>query len=354
MSHPARRRWQGLFIEPFHSATACNCHGVWSGPRCRLRIRPMRARGLRLLLVALCTLVSAPIPSGAQPSARLTAAVVKVLGGDSIEAQVGDRVETVRYLGVRAAESSLGRTAAEFNRRLVEGQTVVLQLVGESYAQDLALLERQRRDRTEERANGGLIPGLARVSRNQRLDLSADASRQTGTLPVGHPDAVRPEVPVRVRGVEQPGDQDRGASAEEPEDAGGSDRMGEKRLAGAAEATGEEPRRELITARHAGDLGVSVAALEQHVVELDIGLRRSEQSIGLNRDTPPPLYRGARGRFAPRPRAATRPARCRSGIRARASIEPGAASARRRHHVQALSCRLRFGSLAGSCHLSWK
>lgn len=88
----------------------------------------MGARCLPLFLIALCTLVSAPIPSGAQPPARLTAAVVKVLGGDSIEARVGDRLESVRYLGVRAAESSLGRTAAEVNRRLVDGQTVELEL----------------------------------------------------------------------------------------------------------------------------------------------------------------------------------------------------------------------------------
>jgi len=62
--------------------------------------------------------------------------VVSIVDGDTIKVRIGDRTETVRYIGMNApelhhptkGEEPGGREAAEANRKLVEGQTVRLEL----------------------------------------------------------------------------------------------------------------------------------------------------------------------------------------------------------------------------------
>lgn len=66
----------------------------------------------------------------------LTGLVVHVIDGDTITVQLGGRMEKVRYGGINAPEVARfmrgpepgGTDASEMNRRLVEGQTVRLEL----------------------------------------------------------------------------------------------------------------------------------------------------------------------------------------------------------------------------------
>jgi micrococcal nuclease len=73
-------------------------------------------------------------PAGAQ---TLFGAVVRVVDGDTIHVQLGDRVEKVRYIGMNTpethhptrAEEPGGREAKpRFNRQLVDGQRARLEL----------------------------------------------------------------------------------------------------------------------------------------------------------------------------------------------------------------------------------
>jgi micrococcal nuclease len=60
--------------------------------------------------------------------------VVDVVDGDTVKVRMGDRTETVRYLGVDTPETvkpgtrvqCFGKQASEYNRRLVEGRAVRL------------------------------------------------------------------------------------------------------------------------------------------------------------------------------------------------------------------------------------
>ena len=87
-------------------------------------------RALAALLLA--ALLAAPGAAG--PS--FTATVVRVVDGDTIQVQIGDRTEKVRYIGMDTPETHHprkgaqpgGREATEVNRRLVDGKTVRLDL----------------------------------------------------------------------------------------------------------------------------------------------------------------------------------------------------------------------------------
>ena len=91
----------------------------------------MRRAPLALVL-ALLLLALAP------PALALTleGAVVRVVDGDTIHVRVGDRIETVRYIGVntpevhhpRRGEEPGGREATAVNRQLVAGKQVRLEL----------------------------------------------------------------------------------------------------------------------------------------------------------------------------------------------------------------------------------
>jgi len=74
--------------------------------------------------------------ASAAPSPSLMGQVVRVVDGNTIAVRIGERTETVRYIGMNAPELDLpakrkqssGREAAEANQQVVEGQTVRLEL----------------------------------------------------------------------------------------------------------------------------------------------------------------------------------------------------------------------------------
>jgi len=97
--------------------------------------KPVLRRSLALLLVP-ALLASSLATPGVLAAPSLAGVVVAVIGGDTIQVRVGDRRETVHYIGITAPtlrrdakeEEPGAREATEFNRRLVEGQTVRLEL----------------------------------------------------------------------------------------------------------------------------------------------------------------------------------------------------------------------------------
>ena len=88
-----------------------------------------------LLLAAVLLILRPGEGGGAEASpAAVQASVIRVVDGDTIEAQIGDRVEDVRYIGVDTPETvkpdtpvqCFGPQASAFNHRLVEGRHVRL------------------------------------------------------------------------------------------------------------------------------------------------------------------------------------------------------------------------------------
>ena len=92
-------------------------------------MNPIRLTGLVLGVLLAATEAAAPSPG-------LMGQVVRIIDGNTIEVRIGDRTETVRYIGMNAPEldvpakrkQPVGREAAEVNRQLVAGQTVRLEL----------------------------------------------------------------------------------------------------------------------------------------------------------------------------------------------------------------------------------
>ncbi len=88
-----------------------------------------------LLLSALLVASSGPGLAADAPKALL-GQVASVVDGDTIKVRIGERTESVRYIGINTPEmrhSTKGeeagaREATEVNRKLVEGQTVRLEL----------------------------------------------------------------------------------------------------------------------------------------------------------------------------------------------------------------------------------
>ncbi len=115
-----------------------------------------RVCGITFLLVALAGLVALGLPSHSAP--QLTATVACAVDGNTIEvlienAPVGSPVVsgqsvTVRYIGVNTPEAVdpnkpvevFGKEASDFNRSLVEGGTVYLELDVEPWDRDSRLL----------------------------------------------------------------------------------------------------------------------------------------------------------------------------------------------------------------------
>lgn len=91
----------------------------------------MRRVRLALCLAALVLLLAAPAVA-----TTLRASVVRVVDGDTIEVRLGDRLESVRYIGVntpevrhpKRGEEPGGREATAVNRQLVAGKQVRLEL----------------------------------------------------------------------------------------------------------------------------------------------------------------------------------------------------------------------------------
>jgi len=94
--------------------------------------RPARAIAALLCVAALAATVAA--------APALDGHVVRVVDGDTIHVRLGDRIETVRYIGVntpevhhpRKGEEPGGREAAAVNRDLVGGRHVRLELDAQS------------------------------------------------------------------------------------------------------------------------------------------------------------------------------------------------------------------------------
>jgi len=92
----------------------------------------------RLAILLLSALLVGSPGAGLAADARKTliAQVVSVVDGDTIKVRIGDRTETIRYIGMNApelhhptrGEEPGGREATEANRKLVDGQTVRLEL----------------------------------------------------------------------------------------------------------------------------------------------------------------------------------------------------------------------------------
>ena len=90
---------------------------------------------LRAVVLALALLGGA-VAAAAQPPTGLDGAVVRVVDGDTITVRLGERVESVRYIGVNTPELARNgrdeqpgaRQAHAANRRLVEGKHVRLEL----------------------------------------------------------------------------------------------------------------------------------------------------------------------------------------------------------------------------------
>lgn len=94
-------------------------------------------RGALIGMLFLATLVPLhPTPALAETKPSMTGNVVHVVDGDSIMVRIGSRTETVRYIGVNTpdfnhptrGEESGAREAFAFNRSLVGGHTVRLEL----------------------------------------------------------------------------------------------------------------------------------------------------------------------------------------------------------------------------------
>jgi micrococcal nuclease len=90
-----------------------------------------------LLLAVVALLILRPWESHSAASSGPSAAsayVARVVDGDTIEAQIGDRLEDVRYIGVDTPETvkpdtpvqCFGPQASAFNHRLVENRQVRL------------------------------------------------------------------------------------------------------------------------------------------------------------------------------------------------------------------------------------
>jgi micrococcal nuclease len=90
-------------------------------------------RRARFALALLAVLLAFAGPAAA---ATLEGAVVRVVDGDTLHVRIGDRIETVRYIGVntpevhhpRRGEEPGGKEATAVNRQLVAGKHVRLEL----------------------------------------------------------------------------------------------------------------------------------------------------------------------------------------------------------------------------------
>jgi len=89
------------------------------------------------------------------PGATFEASVTRVVDGDTVHVRIGDRAETVRYIGMDTPETvkpdtpvqCFGKAASAANRRLVDGQRVRLRIDAEPrdrYGRLLAYVYRLR------------------------------------------------------------------------------------------------------------------------------------------------------------------------------------------------------------------
>ena len=90
-----------------------------------------------------------------RPDATVDATVTRIVDGDTVRVRIGNRAETVRYIGMDTPETvkphtpvqCFGKAASAANRRLVDGQRVRLRLDSEPrdrYGRLLAYVYRRR------------------------------------------------------------------------------------------------------------------------------------------------------------------------------------------------------------------
>ena len=90
-----------------------------------------------------------------RPGATFEGSVTRVVDGDTVHVRIGDRAETVRYIGMDTPETvkpdtpvqCFGKAASAANRRLVDGQRVRLRIDAEPrdrYGRLLAYVYRLR------------------------------------------------------------------------------------------------------------------------------------------------------------------------------------------------------------------
>jgi micrococcal nuclease len=98
---------------------------------------------LSTLIATLIFLFPTYIPSGSDTALQSTPAVtvLSVIDGDTIKVRIGEKEETVRYIGIDTPEpyrdgepACFSREATEENKRLVEGKEV--KLVGDKEDRD--------------------------------------------------------------------------------------------------------------------------------------------------------------------------------------------------------------------------
>jgi micrococcal nuclease len=122
---------------------------------------------------------------------RVTAAVTRVVDGDTVEAEFDGREEDVRYIGVDTPESvkpdspveCYGPEAADFNRRLVEGKTVELELGAEQrdrYGRLLAYVRLGDTFVNEELLRRGFATTLTIPPNDKYADRFAEIEREAG------------------------------------------------------------------------------------------------------------------------------------------------------------------------------
>ena len=109
-------------------------------PAARGRLTPAPAARMaqltRLVAPLLALLLAGSASLAADAPKALVGRVVSIVDGDTIKVRIGDRTETVRYIGMNApelhhptkGEELGGREAGEANRKLVQGQTLRLEL----------------------------------------------------------------------------------------------------------------------------------------------------------------------------------------------------------------------------------
>ncbi len=130
--------------------------------------------------------------SGGRPGQVYLARVLRVVDGDTIKVQIGDRRETVRYIGVDTPETvkpgsgvqCYGKQASGFNRKLVDARNVKLTLdrdPRDRYGRLLAYVSVDGKAINEALLQGGFArtieipPNVARAARFRRFEARAQA-----------------------------------------------------------------------------------------------------------------------------------------------------------------------------------
>jgi micrococcal nuclease len=129
--------------------------------------------------------------TGAQMRGTVTARVVRVVDGDTIEVSIGGSIDDVRYIGIDTPETvkpgepvqCYGPQASDFNHRLVDGATVRLEFdreLRDIYGRLLAYVFVGNDFINEELVRGGFARTLEIEPNTSRAHELAAAEQQAG------------------------------------------------------------------------------------------------------------------------------------------------------------------------------